>query len=131
MMVSQVEGFGTHGHLPVGGTLPLICPQCLSFQSQEQLLDVRGSCPSCGVRYPFVDGIPVLLTDRNAREALKMGTKVLDVSTRCYQEYDNYWRPHLSDGLLKQAYELAQKRKEKIADSLPSATAGGLEGVLL
>ena len=127
MKVSQEEGFGRPGDLQVGGeTLPLICPRCLRSQSREQLLDVTGSCPCCCVRYQRIDEIPVLLTDDSVREALSTGIDLNDAGTSCYQKYDDYWRPHLTDGLLQQAHHLAREKRQKIEYSLANATAVGL-----
>ena len=39
----------------------LVCPVC--HQALELSLDTV-ACQSCGRRYPLVDGIPVLLSDR-------------------------------------------------------------------
>lgn len=44
----------------------LACPKCkgkLTYRESDNRLD----CPACGLSFPVVDGVPVLLVDEAAR----------------------------------------------------------------
>jgi SAM-dependent methyltransferase len=71
-----------------------ICPACLVDSGRESLLN-DCKCPECGVIYPVVEEVPVLIADDQCRAAITRGDWAADSRTSFYQHEDAYLRVDL------------------------------------
>jgi uncharacterized protein YbaR (Trm112 family) len=92
------HGDGAYMHLPI------ICPSCLLTVGLEKQLDEL-TCPECDIAYPIVEGVPVLISDPRAREAIANEHDSGDARTNFYQRETAYLRSDLTVGQdLEQAF---------------------------
>ena len=75
--------------------LPLVCPECLRNGRPDSALDLRGPCARCGIIFPSVDCIPVLIADSTVRAEMASATEACDERTRFYQRQSEYLRERI------------------------------------
>jgi SAM-dependent methyltransferase len=73
----------------------IICPFCLLSAGKEHPLKDL-TCLKCGVTYPIVDGVPVLIADRDVRESILNRNGGGNPRTKFYQSETAYLRPDLT-----------------------------------
>ena len=85
--------------------LPTICPSCLLAVGRENPLE-KLSCCECGVTYPVIEGVPVLISDERIREAIATQNDSPDARTNFYQRETAYLRDDVAvDHQLEAAFE--------------------------
>jgi SAM-dependent methyltransferase len=90
-------------------SLPLICPSCLGVRGCEERLDRARVCPYCGIAYPSIEGVPILLADECIQRTLSSGDYPSDARSRFYQESTDYLREEV-EGSQKLPYALDSAR---------------------